>query len=41
VILVSKEDAQSVENNESKWILGKLKNGSSGYFPSNYVILIK
>jgi len=41
VILISKEDLHIVEGPNSKWIVGKMKNGENGYFPSNYVAVIK
>ena len=41
VIAISKTDAAAIENGESKWIVGRLKDGRSGFFPSNYVSIIK
>lgn len=41
VILISKEDELKLVNSIPTWIAGKLKNGSAGFFPSNYVIVIK
>ena len=40
VILVAKSDVAAVEG-ESKWIVGRMKDGRSGFFPSNYVSIIK
>lgn len=41
VILVSKTDEAKIYDSSPTWIAGKLKNGSSGFFPSNYVTVIK
>lgn len=41
VILISKDDELKLNESNPKWIAGKLKDGSSGYFPSNYVTVIK
>lgn len=41
VILISKEDEPKLSNSNPAWIAGKLKNGSAGFFPSNYVAVIK
>lgn len=41
VILISKEDESKINASSPTWIAGKLKNGSTGYFPSNYVTVIK
>lgn len=41
VILISKDDELKLNGSTPTWIAGKLKNGSSGYFPSNYVAVIK
>lgn len=41
VILISKDDASKLDGQTPNWITGKLKDGSTGYFPSNYVNIIK
>lgn len=41
VILISKDDEPKLNVSDPTWIAGKLKDGSSGYFPSNYVTAIK
>lgn len=41
VILISKDDESKINASNPTWIAGKLKNGSAGYFPSNYVTVIK
>lgn len=41
VILVSKMDEAKLASQDPVWIVGKLKDGSIGYFPSNYVNVIK
>ena len=41
VILISKDDIPKIEDNQAHWIVGKVKSGFSGYFPSNYVTIIK
>ena len=41
VVLISKDDELKLEGPAPNWITGKLKNGSIGYFPSNYVSIIK
>lgn len=41
VILISKNDASKLNGQIPTWITGKLKDGSTGYFPSNYVTVIK
>lgn len=41
VILISKDDESKLNGPTPTWIAGKLKDGSSGYFPSNYVSVIK
>ncbi len=41
VIAISKSDASTIEAQISKWIVGRMKDGRSGFFPSNYVSTIK
>lgn len=41
VILITKEDESKISTSNPMWIAGKLKDGSTGYFPSNYVTVIK
>ena len=41
VVLISKDDESKLNGSNPTWITGKLKDGSSGYFPSNYVTVIK
>ena len=41
VILISKEDELKLAEANPSWIAGKLKNGLAGFFPSNYVTVIK
>ena len=41
VILISKEDESKLANPTPTWIAGKLRNGSTGFFPTNYVTVIK
>lgn len=41
VILISNDDIPKLEDNQANWIIGKVKSGFSGYFPSNYVTVIK
>ena len=41
VIVASKMDEAKLSNQDPVWIVGKLKDGSTGYFPSNYVTVIK
>lgn len=41
VVLISKDDESKLSGSSPTWIAGKLKDGSSGYFPSNYVNVIK
>lgn len=41
VILISKDDASKLNESAPVWIAGKMKDGSIGYFPSNYVNVIK
>lgn len=41
VVLISKDDESKLNGSNPTWIAGKLKDGSSGYFPSNYVTVIK
>ena len=41
VVLISKDDESKLSGSNPVWITGKLKDGSSGYFPSNYVTVIK
>lgn len=41
VILVSKDDESKLANPNPTWIAGKLKSGTSGFFPTNYVTVIK
>lgn len=40
VVLISKDDESKLGGSNPTWITGKLKDGSSGYFPSNYVTAI-
>ena len=41
VILISKDDLTKLSSLEPVWIAGKSKNSATGYFPSNYVTVIK
>lgn len=41
VILISKEDERKLQDSNPSWIAGKLKSGLAGFFPSNYVTVIK
>jgi hypothetical protein len=41
VIAISKADSTAVEDQISTWIVGRMKDGRSGFFPSNYVSIIK
>lgn len=41
VLLVSKADVDAIAAGESKWIVGRMKDGRNGFFPSNYVSIIK
>ena len=42
VIAISKADSVAVEDvQSSRWIVGRMKDGRSGFLPSNYVSIIK